>query len=93
MFSLLKVPEEKMKGRLIQDVKARVTSLRAQGLSVGFEETEAAMLEGFRQALNLEFVVPRSAQAYPGGPTPAEDERARELAVKKFASPEWLYKR
>jgi lipoate-protein ligase A len=82
-----------MKGRLIQDVKARVTSLRAQGLSAGFEETEAAMIEGFRQALDLELAAPPSPSAYPGGPAPAEDERARELAVKKFSSPEWLYKR
>jgi lipoate-protein ligase A len=93
MFSLLRVPEEKMKGRIIQDVKARVTSLRAQGLSAGFAEAEAAMIEGFRQALDLEFTPPFSAPAYPGGPAPAEDERARELALKKFASPEWLYKR
>jgi lipoate-protein ligase A len=93
MFSLLRVPEEKMKGRLIQDVKARVTSLRAQGISAGFQETEAAMIEGFRQALNLEFAVSPSVPAYPGGPEPAEDERARELALKRFASPEWLYKR
>jgi lipoate-protein ligase A len=93
MFSLLRVPEEKMKGRLIQDVKDRVTSLRAQGISAGFTETEAAMIEGFRQALNLEFAVPPSVPAYPGGPEPAEDERARELALKRFASPEWLYKR
>jgi lipoate-protein ligase A len=93
MFSLLRVPGEKMKGRLIQDVKARVTSLRAQGLSSGFGEAEAAMIEGFRQALNLEFVPSPAASAYPGGPTQAEDERARELAVARFASPEWLYKR
>ncbi|MDR2247168.1 MAG: lipoate--protein ligase family protein [Treponema sp.] len=93
MFSLLKVPEEKMKGRLMRDVTARVTSLRAQGLSVGFGETEAAMIEGFRLALGLEFAVPLSAPAYPGGPAPAEDGRAWELAVTRFASPEWLYKR
>lgn len=93
MFSLLKVPQEKMKGRLIQDVKARVTSLRDQGLSIGFAEAEAAMTEGFRQALGLEFVPPSPAPAYPGGPEPDEDSRARKLAVKKFASTHWLYKR
>ncbi|MDR2070690.1 MAG: lipoate--protein ligase family protein [Treponema sp.] len=93
MFSLLKVPEEKMKGRLIQDVKARVTSLRAQGLPSGFAEAEAAMIEGFRQALCLEFAAGLSPPAYPGGPAFAEDDRARELAVKKFSSPGWIYKR
>jgi lipoate-protein ligase A len=93
MFSLLRVPEEKMKGRLIQNVKERVTSIHAQGLSAGFRETEAAMIEGFRQVLNLEFTAPLSAPAYPGGPALAEDERARELAVKKFSCPEWLYTR
>jgi lipoate-protein ligase A len=93
MFTLLRVPSEKMKGRLIRDVKDRVTSLRDQGISAGFGEAGAAMTEGFRQALDLEFADPFSPPAYPGGPDPAEDERARELAVKKFASPEWLYKR
>jgi lipoate-protein ligase A len=93
MFSLLRVPEEKIKGRLIQDVKERVTSLRGQGVSKGFVETGAAMIEGFRQALDLEFTAPLSAPAYPGGPAPVEDERARELAVKRFASPGWLHKR
>ncbi|MDR0387833.1 MAG: lipoate--protein ligase family protein [Treponema sp.] len=93
MFSLLRVPEEKMKGRLARDVKARVTSLRAQGISAGFKETEGAMIEGFRQALDLEFTVPLSAPSYPDGPESAEDERARELALERFASPEWLYKR
>jgi lipoate-protein ligase A len=93
MFSLLRVPPEKMKGRIIRDVNARVTSLRDQGISSGFEEAEAAMAEGFRQALSLEFAPSPSAPAYPGGPDQAEDERARELAVQKFASLQWIYKR
>ncbi|MDR2741330.1 MAG: lipoate--protein ligase family protein [Treponema sp.] len=93
MFSLLRVPSEKMKGRLVRDVKSRVTSLRDQGISARFDEAGAAMVEGFRQALDLEFAASLSAPAYPGGPDPVEDELARELAVKKFASPEWLYKR
>jgi lipoate-protein ligase A len=93
MFGLLRVPEEKVRGRLIQDVKERVTSLRAQGLSAGFEETGSAMIEGFRQALNLEFTPSSVQPAYPGGPLREEEERALELAEKKFASPEWIYKR
>jgi lipoate-protein ligase A len=93
MFSLLKVPEEKVRDRLVQDAKARVTSLRDQGLSAGFDEAGAAMVEGFRQALNLEFAPSPAAPAYPGGPFPAEEERALELAVKKFAAPEWIFKR
>ncbi|GHU96994.1 octanoyltransferase LipM [Spirochaetia bacterium] len=86
MFELLRVPAEKMKGRIIQEVKSRVTSLRdCLNRAVSFEEAEAALIEGFRQALSLEFTADT--------PTPEEAARAAELAETKFASPEWLRKR
>jgi lipoate-protein ligase A len=85
MFSLLKVPREKMKGRIIREVKARVTSLKEQGVSAGFEKVQAAMIRGFREALSLDFNA--------GEPTLAENSRAAELAENKFSTPEWLHKR
>jgi lipoate-protein ligase A len=113
MFELLRVPLEKTKGRIIADVKSRVTSLRALGAAVSFNEAAAALAEGFRRALNLEFSAgdpPAERPAVPGtqaasgtpavpaapvfrDPSPAEDRRARELARKKFASPQWLHRR
>jgi lipoate-protein ligase A len=70
MFELLRVPPEKMKGRIIADVKSRVTSLRALGLAVTFGEAAAALAEGFRRALNLDFSGPpaEGRTAAPGTP-------------------------
>jgi lipoate-protein ligase A len=90
MFELLKVPPEKMKGKVIREVKERVTSLRAVlGREVSFEEAVPVFAEGFRRALSLEFVRPPE----PEGPATAEEDRARSLALEKFSSPQWLYKR
>jgi lipoate-protein ligase A len=86
MFSLLKVPREKLKGRIIREVKERVTSLREQGLSPDFGEVQAAMIRGFREALSLDF----DAGAGLGA---GENARAEELAETKFSSGEWLFKR
>jgi lipoate-protein ligase A len=86
MFELLRVPSEKMKGRLIADVKSRVTSLRALGAAFSFGEAAAALAEGFRRALGLDFSGPQE-------PSPAEEARARELGREKFSSARWLYRR
>ena len=88
MFELLRVPQEKMKGRIVQDVKDRVTSLRALRPAVSLPDAAAALAEGFRRALSLDYGPSRDFQA-----EPAEDERARVLGAEKFASREWLYKR
>jgi lipoate-protein ligase A len=89
MFSLLRVPSEKIRGKLIAGVRDRVTSLRALlDRMVPFDEAAAALAEGFRRALNLDFV-----PGQPDAPDRAEENRARELAEGKFASAEWLQRR
>jgi lipoate---protein ligase len=86
MFELLKVPSEKMKGRLIEDVKARVSSVSAMLCrDFGYEEALPAFREGFAQALG--------AKLSPGEPSPAELEDARRLAEEKFGERSWLTKR
>lgn len=51
MFSLLKVPSEKLKGKLIQDVKARVSGLKGLlGREVGYAEAADALGRGFARA-------------------------------------------
>jgi lipoate---protein ligase len=82
MFSLLKVPGEKLKGRLIEDVKARVTSLRALlGREVAFEEAARALRRGFEEAWGAKLIeAPLSS---------AEAAEARALADRRFSSPEW----
>lgn len=86
MFSLLKVPREKLKGRIIREVKERVTSLKEQGVSSDFGEVQAAMIRGFREALSLDFDTEAGFAA-------PENARAEELAKTKFSSGEWLFKR
>ncbi|MDR2797503.1 MAG: lipoate--protein ligase family protein [Treponema sp.] len=86
MFELLLVPQEKLKDKCIQDVRDRVTSLKALlSRDIAYEEVALAVAEGFRRGLSLDFI-----------PIPLQEEeeaRARELATGKFAAPQWLYSR
>ena len=86
MFRLLKVPKEKALGKMIDDVKARVTSLSALlARDVGFEEASEALLTGFLRALQLD---PKEGQ-------PNQDElaAARLLAQTKFSTKAWIFRR
>jgi lipoate-protein ligase A len=86
MFDVLKVPAEKIKGKLISEVKERVCSLYTLlGRLLPFEEAAAAFARGFEEKLNL--VYEKSEVL------PAEDARARELAETKFSTREWLFKK
>jgi lipoate-protein ligase A len=86
MFKVLKVPEEKIKGKSIAEAKERVTSLRmVLGREIGFAEAETAFINGFSEAFGL--------QLEASEPCRAEECRAKELAEQKFSSREWLYKK
>jgi len=86
MFSLLKVPAEKLKGRLVEEVKARVTSLRALlGRAVSYAEAAEALAKGCSFAWGAELEpLPLSS---------TEEAEARRLAAERFSSPEWTYRR
>jgi lipoate---protein ligase len=86
MFSLLKVPAEKLKGKLIEDSKARVTCLReVLGRQLAYEDAALALRKGFAEACGAEFEeAPLSA---------AEDLEARRLAAERFSTPEWNERR
>lgn len=87
MFELLKVPPEKTKGKLIQDIKSRVTGLRALlGRNVHFNEARDALARGFKDALSLDY-------SGPSRPSPPEEARAAALAREKFGSEAWLRRR
>jgi lipoate---protein ligase len=86
MFSLLKVPAEKMKGRLIEEVKARVTSLGSLlGRAVSYEEAAGALRRGFAEAWG--------AELEPGRLGEAEMARARALAAERFSQDSWNRRR
>lgn len=87
MFTLLKVPNEKLKGKLIEDVKQRVTAVSAAlGREVSFDESVAAIKAGFEE----EF----SGYAFKAGELGgAELKNARKLISEKYGAESWNKKR
>jgi lipoate-protein ligase A len=85
MFSLLKVPSEKIRDKLIKSVKERVTSVNSYlGREVSFEELKEAIIDGFEKSLNIRLVQGKAVEY--------EEELAAQLRVK-YASREWNFKR
>jgi lipoate-protein ligase A len=91
MFSLLKVPSEKLKGKLVEEVKARVTSLRRLlGRELPWAEAAATLAARYGAAFARLGVAVGEAS---GALDPAEEARARELAEGKYSSDAWNLKR
>jgi lipoate-protein ligase A len=97
MFELLKVPPEKAGSRagLIDSVRQRVSSLREiLDREVSYEEAAAAIGEGFREALDLEFSgTPGNTPERAWLPSPDEEERALDLAKNRFSNSAWTGRR
>ncbi len=86
MFSVLQVPNEKLKGKLIEDVKARVSSVSAMlGRPFSYEEALPAFEQGFADALGVS-----GKRSLPGAD---ELRRARTNASERFSSEAWTFKR
>lgn len=87
MFSLLKVPSEKLKGKLIKDVKQRVTSLSdVLSRKISFEETLEVLKKGFEE----EF----SGMAFELGDLSEEEKMLTEkLQREKYGAESWNKKR
>jgi lipoate---protein ligase len=80
MFSLLKVPDEKLRGKTISSVKERVTSLKQVIGSVSMEQLQTAMVRGFEAEFLVEFA---EGEFYP-------EERERTMVLtEKFKSRSW----
>ena len=86
MFSLLKVPNEKIKDKLIADVKQRVTSIRHMvDKDVSFEEVTSAMIRGFEEEFHVELVE--------GSLCEEELSLAKEFEKECFSTEKWNFKR
>jgi len=87
MFSVLKVSDEKMRDKIIKDVKKRVTSindeLRKVGKKVGFSEVEKAIVNGFERVFSVELEK--------GELTAREKEEAERLFREKYSTREWNF--
>lgn len=82
MFSLLKVPDEKIKDKLIANVKERVTSVLQQK-QISKDELYNALLKGFTNGKDFEI----------SSFTDDELKRASELVSSRYNQREWNFMR
>lgn len=86
MFSLLKVPSEKIKDKLIKNVKERVTSINsALGREVSFDEVCDALTEGFEKSLNISL--------FEGQLIETEKQLADEIKKDRYTNEDWNHRR
>lgn len=86
MFSLLKIPDEKIKDKAIKDVKERVTSIQALlKKPVSPTDVEQALIHGFQHALQLEYSCEKLSES--------EITLAQQLAKNKYQTEQWNKKR
>ena len=84
MFSLLKVPDEKIKDKMIASVKDRVTSLNNElKPNLNQSELEKTFEQGFSTALDTELISEDL--------TPEEIKTAEKLHKEKYNTKEWNY--
>jgi lipoate-protein ligase A len=86
MFTVLKVPSEKIRDKMIKSVEERVTSIEAfLRREVSFQELKDALKRGFEEAFKIELI--------PEEVTSFEKELAEKLTVEKYSTTEWNFKR
>jgi len=86
MFRVLKVPNEKIRDKLIGSVEERVTSVNTVlGREVGFKELKEALIHGFQDAFRITLVQ--------GDLLRFEERLAAKLGKEKYASEGWNFRR
>jgi lipoate---protein ligase len=86
MFSLLKVSNEKIKDKLIADVKQRVTSIRhILGKEVRFEEVAEVMKRGFEEEFHVELLEGKLCKE--------EQALAKKFEKECFSANDWNHRR
>lgn len=86
MFSLLMVPSEKIRDKLISDVKQRVTSIKkVLGKDVVFDDVAVSMKKGFEEEFDVELVE--------GSLTDSETALAKKIEKDRFSSKDWNHRR
>lgn len=83
MFSLLKVPKEKISDKFIADVKQRVTSVTDINPNISEQQLKDALVAAFTEGKEFEF----------GAATAEEKAAAEKLAKERYASDEWNFMR
>ncbi|MBN1873228.1 MAG: lipoate--protein ligase family protein [Anaerolineae bacterium] len=85
MFSLLKVPNEKIRDKLIQGIAERVTSIKRELGAVDKATIIQAMITGFKKAMHIELVE--------GTLSDEEIALTTNLKVEKYGTEAWNHKR
>lgn len=86
MFSILKVPNEKIKDKMIASVKDRVTSIKnIKGKKVDFDVVAKAMKKGFEEEFKIKLIE--------GVLTEEEEELANKFERECFSAKDWNHKR
>jgi len=86
MFSLLRVPNEKIKDKLIADVKQRVTSIKhLLGKEIRFKEVAEAMKMGFEEEFHVELIEGKLSKE--------EVALAKKFEKECFTTKEWNHRR
>jgi len=86
MFKVLKVPNVKIRDKLIKSVEERVTSINAVlGREVSFKELKEALIKGFEESFRIELTL--------GSITDFEEALAQRLKAEKYATKEWNFRR
>jgi len=86
MFQLLKVPNEKIKGKLIANVKERVTSLKHEmNQPFSFDDVSKALKDGFEETFDISLVF--------GKLTSKEKQLASTFEKTCFGNKEWIHQR
>lgn len=83
MFSLLKVPKEKISDKFIADVKQRVTSVTDINPAITEQQLVDALIAAFTEGKEFET----------GNFTPEEMAAAEKLAKERYSSDEWSHLR
>ena len=80
MFSVLKVPSEKLRDKMITDVKQRITVLDKT-----FDEVAAALKAGFSEKFDARLVMDKLGEE--------EEADTKNLVREKYATHQWNWKR
>ena len=82
MFSVLNVPDEKIKDKMIKTAKERVTSLKNElGKNITNKEIEEALIYGFEKKFNIKTEI--------GELIPEELKHAEKLYKEKYTNNKW----
>jgi len=83
MFSLLKVPDEKIRDKMIAAVEERVTSVTKQNPQITKDQLYGALVKGFTSNKDWNF----------GDWSNEEMNRAKELAKNRYSTSDWNFSR